>query len=396
MASTGVIAPDSPLVGALLAKGAERGQLREAAGDLPDSCQKCMSDRNLLSEILNTLFWLSLAKSEGRPVTLRVSVSSPATSYGYKLQNPVQFAIEELTRIAPAVGSNLLAIHCPENALQGWGILEIPPPLDCAIRIAGPGLIVVSRNRDVIGLLDSGRQHLVEGGPYSWMSMIAEALDHEIPFPDRMRHAAQLLGAVAQMHRHRHGGAIVIVPSKDDLWKKHVVLRHEFDPAQGQAIVRTRLQEATEYSKEMRELALKGGQPSLTSLELVARLEKSRLLGELAVSALRYLGDLTTVDGAVILGDDFSLYGFGARLLPDSMGIHLATFGAVNKELSTGVPLAAIGGTRHQSAAQFVYANWESMAFVSSQDGRLTLFAWVTKEQTVLAVQQLEHLIWEY
>ena len=34
------------------------------------------------------------------------------------------------------------------------------------------------------------------------------------------------------------------------------------------------------------------------------------------------------------------------------------------------------GGTRHLSAAQFVYDQRDTLALVASQDGRFTIFAW--------------------
>jgi hypothetical protein len=36
------------------------------------------------------------------------------------------------------------------------------------------------------------------------------------------------------------------------------------------------------------------------------------------------------------------------------------------------------GGTRHLSAAQFVFSQRDAIALVSSQDGRFTIFSWVT------------------
>ena len=43
------------------------------------------------------------------------------------------------------------------------------------------------------------------------------------------------------------------------------------------------------------------------------------------------------------------------------------------------------GGTRHLSAAQFVYDQRDAIAMVASQDGRFTIFAWSPCEDTVHA-----------
>ena len=41
------------------------------------------------------------------------------------------------------------------------------------------------------------------------------------------------------------------------------------------------------------------------------------------------------------------------------------------------------GGTRHLSAAQFVYDQRDTLALVASQDGRFTVFAWSPCEEMV-------------
>ena len=44
-----------------------------------------------------------------------------------------------------------------------------------------------------------------------------------------------------------------------------------------------------------------------------------------------------------------------------------------------------LGGTRHLSAAQFVYDQRDTLALVASQDGRFTIFAWSPCEDMVHA-----------
>jgi DNA integrity scanning protein DisA with diadenylate cyclase activity len=47
------------------------------------------------------------------------------------------------------------------------------------------------------------------------------------------------------------------------------------------------------------------------------------------------------------------------------------------------VPATELGGTRHLSAAQFVHDQRDALAFVASQDGRFTVFAWSPTKQRV-------------
>jgi hypothetical protein len=44
-----------------------------------------------------------------------------------------------------------------------------------------------------------------------------------------------------------------------------------------------------------------------------------------------------------------------------------------------------LGGTRHLSAAQFVYDQHDAVALVASQDGQFTVFAWSPCEVMVHA-----------
>jgi hypothetical protein len=43
------------------------------------------------------------------------------------------------------------------------------------------------------------------------------------------------------------------------------------------------------------------------------------------------------------------------------------------------------GGTRHFSAAQFIYDQRDAFALVASQDGKFTIFTWSPCDEIVLA-----------
>jgi len=74
----------------------------------------------------------------------------------------------------------------------------------------------------------------------------------------------------------------------------------------------------------------------------------------------------------------------------------VTTLNAVTGEVRPGVPLADLGGMRHQSAARFVAGNKGCDVFVVSQDGRLSMFSWSDINCGVAVVQHMEHFIWEY
>ena len=60
--------------------------------------------------------------------------------------------------------------------------------------------------------------------------------------------------------------------------------------------------------------------------------------------------------------------------------------GSVPEEVS----LSEFGGTRHQSAAQFVFDQRQCVAFVASQDGIMTMLTWDEGVGRVAAVRHIE------
>jgi DNA integrity scanning protein DisA with diadenylate cyclase activity len=109
-------------------------------------------------------------------------------------------------------------------------------------------------------------------------------------------------------------------------------------------------------------------------------------------SALNSVGELSAVDGAVVIDENLKLWGFGAKLNFEPAQLDVVRFSPLTNNTST-IPLADLGGTRHQSAARFIRSYPTAMAFIASQDGNVTLFAWLAKEAKVIAIQHLQYLI---
>ena len=86
--------------------------------------------------------------------------------------------------------------------------------------------------------------------------------------------------------------------------------------------------------------------------------------------------------------DDFELLAFGAKITRrrGSPPVERLT---VTEPIEGGtadvVHPTSLGGTRHLSAAQFVQDQRDVTAFVASQDGRFTVFAWSPCEDMVHA-----------
>jgi hypothetical protein len=86
---------------------------------------------------------------------------------------------------------------------------------------------------------------------------------------------------------------------------------------------------------------------------------------------------------------------FGAKIL-NRDGVHRVDQILLTEPIEgisdTTVDPAALGGTRHLSAAQFAHDQRDAIALVASQDGQFTVFAWSSLKKMVHA-HRLEALL---
>lgn len=109
---------------------------------------------------------------------------------------------------------------------------------------------------------------------------------------------------------------------------------------------------------------------------------------------LESIGQLTAVDGATMVTYDLCVLGFGAKIKPRNSALPF-------KELRFSGPFESIKpkgnsktwGTRHKSAAQFVFDTRDALAIVASQDGKLSVFMWDDAEQMVSVTEEAEFLL---
>ncbi len=116
---------------------------------------------------------------------------------------------------------------------------------------------------------------------------------------------------------------------------------------------------------------------------------------ERAQQSLKSIGQLTAVDGAALVTYDLLVLGFGAKIKPSnksSLDTALVSVPFENGQTQEK-KIAELGGTRHQSAARFVFAQRESVAIVASQDGKLSLFAWDKARRRVSVIEHAQFLL---
>jgi hypothetical protein len=172
-----------------------------------------------------------------------------------------------------------------------------------------------------------------------------------------------LVQLAVSMRAHGRGGLLLVVRRDGDTWRDSIVspMSYALNPPY------TELAELMERAVSERD---------------------ERLWKDALARAVDAMAGLTAVDGATLVTDRYELLAFGAKIARrrGSPPVEQVT---VTEPIEGGQPTimhpSELGGTRHLSAAQFVYDQRDAVALVASQDGRFTIFAWSPCEEMVHA-----------
>lgn len=353
-----IIGEDSSFVAAIQASAVLAGSGKEGTSAPGDRAQALLADAAQLSLLCATSFWASLQREESREVRGTLSICSPhPVLLARTLRHPVPVTEPNLVALLTASPRTPLAVHGGPEGLQVWGMLDEEPAGLVHLRLAGSGTLLASHRGKVLSLFTQGEMTCpLAADTDSLGKLLASSLGRERfmelhgDLPDR------IIRMVSAMIRHGHGGTLVIVDPGDRSWMGAVRFKFAF-------------QEQGDPSGQF-------------------RLRKEAMVHR--------VGELSLIDGAVIMGMDMELYGFGAKLEFGPEEFQVIALDAVTGALHEGLPLNELGGMRHQSAARFVQGNRSATVFVVSQDGRLSLFCWSGRLKGLAMVHNLEHFIWEY
>jgi hypothetical protein len=390
-----LISKDSPFIRVLMAGAEFRRDLVQQGLCVPNVADELCGSEEQLAELVNLCFWSSIAVEEGRPVTGSICICSPDEApLARAFQVPEPVSVQILVALLSASPESPLAVHAGGRGPVIWGVLDAVPISRLRIRLAAAGTVVASSGRKVMAILQGGTVHVPKNpGDWDWMMIVAAALNRAYSLRDRMKLAARFLRVVATMYRHGHGGALVIAPVSTSSWKKDVTFSFSFDGSSARAL-RDRLLKWEEAEQLYHDL--EASQNGATPHEQLALLSQAANAHRELVNVTHHsIGDLSAIDGALVIDEDLTVLGFGANLQAESGQFIVKKVDALSGSTER-VSYSKLGGTRHQSAAQFVHENPEALVFVASQDGRLTLMTWVADSGEVAAIQNLEHFIWEY
>lgn len=319
-----------------------------------------------IEAIIDATFWASLRREEGQSPKISLAFVPPDQA-GYPLifERPLPLAPNILTKLGPAVerpGIHL-GVWRTNGELQVWGATRKVPDLCFVLEVVEPGLLVVKhRRRDGFGKYANvavlkGEQVKIVDELGASLPDCPALLTTMLGFTSpslRDDSANVLVQLAASMRAHGHGGSLLVVPAETENWRESIVHPILYSVA-----------------------------PAFAGLADLMRQDISERNQTLWDGAMRKAVDtvagLTAVDGATVISDQYEVLAFGAKIgraRGNAPVEQMVVTQPIVDDEAVVIHPAQNGGTRHLSAAQFVYDQRDTLALVASQDGRFTIFSW--------------------
>lgn len=332
-------------------------------------------DAATIESIIDTTFWASLRREEGRSPKVSIAYLPPEAA-----EHPLVFAETlalnaiTLTKLAPAVERSgiHLGVWIKNGELRIWGTTRVIPGLCFVLEVIEPGMLVV-KHRRVEGFGKFVNVAVLKGDQVKIVNEESRKVrDCPSLINSLMGFASSklwsdypnlLVQLAASMRNHERGGILLVVPKGGDQWRQSIIHPITYH-------VRPAFSELAELHRRYVE------DPNPITWQ------------NQFSSAVHNMAGLTAVDGATIINDSYELLAFGAKIgrAPGGQPVEeMLITEPVIGNVGMVVHPVQNGGTRHLSAAQFVYDQRDAIALVASQDGRFTIFSWSGCENMVQA-----------
>lgn len=363
---------------------------RNPASKEPDEPLEPM-DLSQFQTFIETAFWASLQQEESRfhDFTLLLMPKEKMRRH-YVFQQPVPFSVANVAKLAPALDpqANHVGVWVSEGGeLVMWGFA---PAKDTGLTAAtlDPGQLLVSFKEIGIEhftlLLSGTKAEFVRRSEF--LSWLVPESKTESPRDVRRRHEAEVMRAADYrnistfMRAHRHGGTLLIVKADGD-WRRSLSDPITFAAEEAYDKIRLDTLLRDETMKQERE-----------SQVLYTESSRFKLAIESGKKSLETIGRLTAIDGAAVMSYDLNVLAFGAKIKPKGEGKprRVLILEPFEERSPREIDLAVLGGMRHQSAAQFVFDQQDALAFVASQDGRLSVMRWDAERKLVTVIRPAE------
>jgi hypothetical protein len=329
-------------------------------------------DARTIESIIDATFWASLRREEGKSPQISLAfVPSSQVTQPLIFEQPLPLIPGTLTKLAPAVERPEIHLGVWRNGddLQVWGATRSIPSFCFVLEVIEPGLLVIKHRRNDgfgkfvnVAVLKGDQVKILDEQGTS-LPDCPELLDALLSFTSTSSRDISvnvLIQLSASMRAHKHGGSLLVVPSNSEAWREsivHPILYSVVPPFHGLADL---VRQTTDSNTNSWQTQLR--------------------------RAVETVAGLTAVDGAIVINDQYEVLAFGAKIRRRN-GSHpveqMVATEPIEGDEAVVVHPAHHGGTRHLSAAQFVYDQRDALALVASQDGRFTTFAWSPCEEMV-------------
>jgi hypothetical protein len=347
-------------------------------------------DSSQFQTFIQTAFWASLQQEESRFHDFTLLLMPPErTRMPYVFEQPVPFNVANVAKMAPALDTqaNHIGVWVEDGGeLVIWGFV---PANDTGLTAStlDPGQLLVSFQEigiEHFNLLLSGtRGEFVRRSEFlTWLvpeSKTQRHIDIWRTHRNEVMRALDYRNITTFMRSHRHGGTLLVVKENSD-WRHSFspsitfAAKEAYDKVKIDTFIRNRTME------QEREKRVIGDSP------------RYKMAIESAKQSLETIGKLTAVDGVTVISYDLDILAFGAKI--KAQGEQKPQRILISEPFEESTPreidLAVLGGMRHQSAAQFVFDQRHALAFVASQDGRLSVMRWDAEKEIVTVIRPAE------
>lgn len=334
-----------------------------------------LPEAQAIENIIDVSFWASLRQEEGYSPKISLAYLPPELAGQpiiFEHRHPLTPTI--LTKLSPGLERPglYLGVWQEGGALFVWGTTLIIPNLCLVIDVSEPGLLVV-KHRRVVGFGKFANVAILQGDQVKIVD------EKSAVSPDCPALLQSLLGSTSPsswddyenvlvqiavaMRAHKRGGIMLVVPAETQSWRDSILhpMKYVVAPAYDGIFYL--------MEQDVRDRNQIDWQTSLKS-------EIERVAG------------LTAIDGATLITDKYELLAFGAKISRKKGNARVEEI-LFSEPVLGGIPKkvnpSQNGGTRHLSAAQFIFDQRDALALVASQDGHYTIFSWSEHEEMVLA-----------
>jgi len=332
-----------------------------------------------IASIINATFWASFRPEEGRFPKISIAYLPPERAgQPMVFEHPLPLTAGVLTKLAPAVERPEihLGVWNHGDELRVWGTTRTIPSFCFVLEDIEPGLLVI-KHRRLDGFGKYANVAVIKGEQVKVIdekgtslpdcpALLRALLAFTAAATNEPHHSLNVLVQLsASMRAHGHGGILLVVPSESERWRDSIA----------QPIL---------YSVTPAFSALS----ELVHHEVAEEHEDRRRWESAMRRAVDTIGGMTAVDGATVINDQYEVLAFGAKIRRKEASAPVDKW-AITEPVVGNLPIVVQptehGGTRHLSAAQFVYDQRDALALVASQDGKFTVFAWSPCEEMVHA-----------